>query len=185
MSNIGKTKNHLPTISKKISINEDVSGLIFLHCCAHPSTNIYSHYKIHSYEDTSDLLGWYKIIYDDGFIESVPIRYAENIKEWHTWDINPLTGSIDDCLVEPYCNGIGSYCYEGDILNCSSDQDKELNFFSYEWKNSRFGAKIREIYLEGSQQFIRYDGEVINSNAIYLIALSYVSKRNINEFFAK
>ncbi|MDD4014475.1 MAG: glycoside hydrolase family 20 zincin-like fold domain-containing protein [Petrimonas sp.] len=185
VSNIGKTKNHLPTISKKISINEDVSGLIFLHCCAHPSTNIYSHYKIHSYEDTSDLLGWYKIIYDDGFIESVPIRYAENIKEWHTWDINPLTGSIDDCLVEPYCNGIGSYCYEGDILNCSSDQDKELNFFSYEWKNSRFGAKIREIYLEGSQQFIRYDGEVINSNAIYLIALSYVSKRNINEFFAK
>lgn len=174
----GKTGTTLPVRSKRIPLNKDVSSLIFLHSCAHPSENIYGHNRIHSYEDTSDLLGWYKVVYDDGFIEAIPIRYGVNIREWHLWGINPQTGKIDECLVEPFCNGVGTYCYEGDILNCSSTQNKELNFFCYEWRNSRFGTKISEIYLEGSQQYMNYNDEVIDSNAVALVALSYVEKRD-------
>jgi hypothetical protein len=97
------------------------------------------------------------------------------------WGINPQTGKIDECLEEPYCNGVGTYCYEGDILDCSSSQNKELNFFSFEWKNPRFGTKIKEIYLEGSQQFINYNGDVIDSNAIALVALSFVERRETDK----
>ncbi|MDD4191701.1 MAG: beta-N-acetylhexosaminidase [Mangrovibacterium sp.] len=177
----GKTKTTLPLVSKRISVVQDVSSLIFLHTCAHPSVNIYGHNKIHSYQDTSDLLGWYKVIYEDGFIEVIPVRYGVNIREWHLWGINPQTGKIDECLEEPYCNGVGTYCYEGDILDCSSSQNKELNFFSFEWKNPRFGTKIKEIYLEGSQQFINYNGDVIDSNAIALVALSFVERRETDK----
>ena len=181
----GNSKIPLPPISKSISINQDVTSLIFLHCCAHPSTNIYGHNKIHSYADTSDLLGWYKVVYDDGFVINVPIRYGVNIREWHLWGINPQTGKIDECLVEPFCNGVGTYCYEGDLINCSNRSDKEFNFFAYEWRNSRFGTGIKDVYLEGSRHFIDYSGTEINNNAIALVALSYVERRPIERVSAK
>ncbi len=181
----GNSKLPLPPISKSIPVNQDVSSLIFLHCCARPSTNIYGHNKIHSYQDTSDLLGWYKVIYNDGFSINVPIRYGVNIREWHLWGINPETGKIDECLVEPFCNGVGTYCYEGDIINCSNNPERELNFFAYEWRNLRFGTSVKEVYLEGSKQFINYNGSVINSNAIALIALSYVERRPFGKVLAR
>jgi len=181
----GKTRTNLTRVSKAISINRDVSSLIFLHTCAHPSTNIYGHNKIHSYQDTADLLGWYKVIYDDGYVHAIPLRFGVNIREWHMWGINPLTGKMDECLEEPYCNGIGSYCYEGDLLNCSASTDIPLNFFAFEWRNPRFGTVIREVYLEGSQQYIDYSEQVIESNAVALIAMAFTEKREIGRDSAR
>jgi len=153
-----------------------VSSLIFLHACAHPGENIYGHNKGFSPEDTADLLGWYKVIYQDGLPEIIPVRWGINIREWHLWGINPLTGKGDECLTEPFCNGVGSYCYEGDLVNCSSTPGKEVFFFAYEWRNPRFGTLIKEICLEGSQRFVKWNGEIADNNAVALLALSCVPK---------
>ena len=131
------------------------------------------------------MLGWYKVIYEDGFIETIPIRYGINIKEWHIWGKDPVTGKPDRSFVEPYYNGRGSFCYEGDVVNCSDSIDTEFNFFAFEWRNPRFGTKIKEVYLEGSNQFKNPDGDVINNNAIVLVAMSYVEKRDISVHAAK
>ncbi len=185
IANSGKQDSKLPMTSNKITINKDVSSLIFLHACVHPAENIYGHNKGISPEDTADLLGWYRVIYKDGYQLSIPVRYGLNIKEWHLWGIDPLTGMIDKCLVEPFCNGVGSYCYEGDPVNCSSSRDKGLYFFSYEWENTRPGTEIKEIYLEGSNKFEKWNNQIADNNAIALIALSYVEIRDAGRIRAK
>lgn len=181
VGNVGKSETTLPRSSKAIPVGKDVTSLIFLHTCAHPSTNIYGHNKIYSFADSADLLGFYKVVYQDGLVVSIPIRYGVNIREWHVWAEDPRTGLIDQCLAEPYCNGLGSYCYEADIVNCSVSPDRALHFFSYEWVNPRIGVDIREIYLEGSDRYRDHQGELIENNAISLIALSCTTKRNVDD----
>ena len=163
VGNIGQSAPSFPTLSERIPIDKDVSSLIFLHTCARPAVNEKGYYKIYDFEDTADLLGWYKIVYQDGYVESLPIRYGVNIREWNLW-----ANKTKD-----------AYCYEGDIVNCSKIKDEELNFFSYEWRSTRFGTKIKEIYLEGSQQYENASGKKIDNNAIILVALSCVTKRDI------
>ena len=63
----GKDRNLLPNTVKNIKINEDVSSLIFLHACAKPSANQKAYFNIPDFFDSADLLGWYEIIYEDGF----------------------------------------------------------------------------------------------------------------------
>jgi hypothetical protein len=190
------------TRSKVIPVDQDASSLVFLHACAHRA-------------GCEDLLGWYRIVYEDGFEESVPIRYSVNIREWHLWGTDPLTGQPDPCLAEgdPYCTGravfCGNICYEADVVDCSSSKDKELNFFAFEWTNPRFGIKIKEICLEGMKEtpaadldpdgrrnnFRRLylgaqarkgsDGLLIDDNAIALVGLSIVTKRDPESSRAK
>ena len=38
-----------------------------------------SYRYIHNFPDTADLLGWYEVVYDDGFVETVPVRFGWNI----------------------------------------------------------------------------------------------------------
>jgi hypothetical protein len=60
-----------------------------------------------------------------------------------------------------------------------------MTFWAYEWRNPRFGIKIKEVRLEGSKfrtesykhSFAR-DGELIGDNAIALAAISCVTKRD-------
>ncbi len=181
IGNTGKGNTNLPTRSKKIPIEKDVTSLIFLHTCAHSSTNIYGHNKIYSFADSADLLGFYKVMYEDGLVSSIPVRYGLNIREWHLWAGDPSTGLMDTCLIEPYCNGQGSYCYEADIVDCSNTKKQKLNFFSYEWINPRIGVNIKEIFLEGSYHYKNHENELIDNNAIALIALSCVTARNITD----
>ncbi len=181
VGNTGKNKTILSLSSKGIPVEKDVTSLIFLHTCAHPSTNIYGHNKIYSFADSADLLGFYRVVYQDGLVTSIPIRYGVNIREWHLWEKDPRTGLMDQCLAEPYCNGLGSYCYEADIVNCSDTQNLKLNFFSYEWVNPRIGVSIKEIYLEGSYQYRNHQDELIDNNAISLIALSCTTKWNVDD----
>jgi hypothetical protein len=129
-------------------------------------------------EDTANLLGWYKIVYEDNYEISVPVRYGLNIMEWH-WGFNPETGK--NKFKDPFNVGIGRVCYEGDRVNCSDVSDTDLNFFAYEWVNPRLDIGVKEIYLEGSKNFRNFGGdfqrligEVIDTNTIALVALSYV-----------
>jgi hypothetical protein len=182
VSSVGKGENPLTAVIEGISINEDVSSLMFLHACALPSENQKAYFNIPDFFDSADLLGWYEIVYDDGFKTIVPIQYGVNIMEWNFGGDKNLdkkegrTGSSQNL-----------YCYEADPVSCSSNiKDNPITFFSYEWVNPRFGKIIKEVNLHGSinyQALQRDYGKVVtepmHSNAIILAGISKVKKREI------
>lgn len=179
----GETEISVPSEVKSIKIDEDVSSLIFLHACALPAKNIKAYFNIPNFFDTSDLLGWYEVVYEDGFNISIPIQYGVNILEWdvgkndnyNTWWLDQGQGSSQ-----------GKYSYWADAVDCSSNmQENPINFFAFEWVNKRFGKKIKEINLHGSvdYQSSRPAGnpatEPMKSNAIMLLGLNAVKKREV------
>ena len=180
VSSIGKGENPLPSVVEGISINEDVSSLIFLHACAFPSENQKAYFNIPDFFDSADLLGWYEIIYNDGFKAIIPVQYGVNILEWNPGGENRLdkmegeTGAPQNI-----------YCYEADPVRCSSNlKDNPITFFAYEWVNPRFGKKIKEVNLHGTinYQALQTDygkpvTDPMKSNAIMLAGISKVKKR--------
>lgn len=174
----GKDENPLPARVDGIRINEDVSSLIFLHACARPSENQKAYFNIPDFFDTSDLLGWYEIVYEDGYKVTVPVQYGVNILEWNPGGENRLdknegeTGSAQNI-----------YCYSADPVVCSSGPTP-VTFFAFEWVNPRFGKKIKEVNLCGTVNYqatqTDYGKPVyapLKSNAIMLAGLSKVKKR--------
>ena len=161
----GKQANSLPRAVEGIEIGKDVSSLIFLHACAKPEKRDWDHRHNYNFADADALLGCYEVIYDDGFVECVPIRYGVDILEWD--------GSS------------GNYCYGADPVACSlPDQPASATFYALEWTNPRFGKRIREVRLRGSTHFVLRDpisgnaeDQMIESNAVVLLALSVVEKR--------
>ena len=178
----GKGENPLPSKVEGITVNEDVSSLIFLHACALPSENQKAYFNIPDFFDTADLLGWYEIVYEDGFRIIVPVQYGVNILEWNPGGEDRLdkregeTGSPQNV-----------YCYEADPVSCSSDSTKSpITFFAFEWVNPRFGKRIKEVNLHGSVNYQatqtdygKPEYEPMKSNAIILAAMSKVKKRAI------
>ncbi len=155
----------------EIKINEDVSSLIFLHACAKPAGNEKAYRMIYNFNDTADLLGWYEIVYEDGYIETIPIRYGVNILEWNV----RRPEKVDDWAEGKTGSPQDIYCYEADAIDCSVDMQKNpITFFAFEWKNGRFGKKIRDINLKGTTHYKNYKGKTIEDNAIIWIALSIV-----------
>lgn len=144
-----------------IAIGEDASSLIFLHASARPATNEWAHRYIYNFVDTADLLGWYEIVYEDGFVESVPIRYGVNILEWN-WERNPNPRT---------------YCYRADPLSCGTQPQQSITLFAFEWVNSRFGKVVKEIRLKATSGFKDTRGKVIPENAVILKAISVVKRR--------
>ena len=119
-------------------------------------------------EDTADLLGWYEVVYEDGFVTTIPIRYGVNILEW---DWEKRTSAND-------------YCYCADPVALSTPGGTPISFFAYEWVNPRRGKVIREIRLKGTTGFRGGSGDfnnewgpIVDTNAVILAALSVVSKR--------
>jgi hypothetical protein len=179
----GKERNPLTREVKDITINEDVSSLIFLHACARSAGNQKSYFDIYNTFDTADLLGWYEVVYEDGYIEIIPIQYGVNILEWNPGGEKSLdraegnTGSPQN-----------SYCYEADVIECSTDMENNpIRFFAYEWINRRFGKKIVAVNLVGSENYQAVQpvySEVVTeplpSNAIFLLGISKVKKREID-----
>lgn len=177
---IGKDKNPLPAEVNGIQINEDVSSLIFLHSCALPSENQKAYFNIPDFFDSADLLGWYEIVYEDGFKDIVPIQYGVNILELNPGGENRLdknegnTGSAQNL-----------YCYQADPVNCSSGTEgNPITFFAYEWVNKRFGKKIKEVNMHGTINYqatqTDYSMPVtrpMKSNAILLAGITKVKKR--------
>jgi hypothetical protein len=176
----GAGKNPFPGKVSGIKINEDVSSLIFLHSCARPAVNQKAYFNIPDFFDSADLLGWYEIVYDDGFKEIVPIQYGVNILEW-----NPGGEKSIDTREGDTGSAQSAYCYMADPVDCSSDmKNKPITFFAFEWVNKRFGKVIKEVNLIGSvnYQSLQQDyGKVVTepmpANAILLAAISKVTKR--------
>ena len=182
VSSDGPGKNPFPNKVEKISINEDVSSLIFLHACALPAGNQKAYFNIPDNFDSPDLLGWYEIVYEDGYKDIVPIQYGVNILEW-----NPGGEKSLDTLEGETGAPQKAYCYEADPVNCSSDTSN-IKFFAYEWVNKRFGKIIKEVNLYGSDHYkaLQQDyGKVVTEpmpgNAILLAGISKVQKREPNK----
>ncbi len=175
----GVGKNAFPNQVNGIKINEDVSSLIFLHASARQAENQKAYFNIPSFFDSPDLLGWYEILYDDGFKSIVPIQYGVNILEWNPGGEKSLN-TIEGHTGSPQ----RSYSYDADPINCSSNPKDSVTFFAYEWVNPRFGKKIKQVNLHGSinYQSLQKDyGKVVTkpmpTNAILLAGISKVVKR--------
>lgn len=178
----GKGENPLPGKVTGIDINEDVSSLIFLHACALPSENQKAYFNIPDFFDTADLLGWYEVVYEDGFRINVPVQYGVNILEWNRGGEDRYdkregeTGSPQNI-----------YCYNADPVICSEASAKiPVTFFSYEWVNPRFGKKIKEVNMYGTTDYQatqtnygKPEYAPLKNNAIILAAISKVSKRQV------
>jgi hypothetical protein len=151
-----------------VSIGEDATSLLFLHAAARPAANREMFRVLWDTRDTADLLGWYEVVYEDGFTTSIPIRYGVNIQEWN-WDKR---------------QSFRDYCYAADPLALGGTENNRITFFAFEWKNPRLGKVIKEVRLRGtagfrgaSPDFINDYGPVIPNNAVILKAISVVKKR--------
>lgn len=145
---------------KGIEINKDANSIIFLHASAKEGYNKKAYSIICNFEETAELLGWYEIVFEDGFVETIPIRYGLNILDWH-WRqrmVNDEKTRVD--------NNQNRYAYKASAIECSADKSHPVTFFAYEWKNSRFGKQIKEINLK----MVNYS--INNENAIILLAIS-------------
>jgi len=118
--------------------------------------------------DSADLLGWYEAHYEDGYTETIPIRYGVNIAEWD-WQ-SRKTGH--------------GYCYGADPIVVNGESAKPITMFVYEWQNPRPGKLVSELKLKGTHGFRGADadytdhfGPVIAENAILLLAVSMVKSR--------
>jgi hypothetical protein len=163
----GKERNPLPREVNGIPLGVDATSLIFLHAAARPATNKDAYRLIWDFDDSADLLGWYEVVYEDGYLQVVPVRYGVNILEWN-WKPGVTRA------------GGANYCYAGDAVRLADN----VTFFAYEWKNPRLGKVIKEVRLKGTTRFRGavpgYEdsfGEVIPSNAVILKAISYTKAR--------
>jgi hypothetical protein len=165
----GMEATGLPNAVTGIAVGEAPTSLVFLHASARRAKNRESYRLIWDQQDTADLLGWYEVVYEDGFVTTIPIRYGVNILEWN-WDERV---SARD------------YCYNADAVAVGSRAPDRVTFFAYEWINPRLGKVVQEIRLKGtssfrggSDDFNNEMGPVIASNAVILAALSIVKRRS-------
>ena len=169
----GKEPSDLPTTVGGISLNVSPLSLIFLHAAARPAANKESFRLIWDQHDTADLLGWYEVVYEDGFVTTIPIRYGVDILEWD-WQQR----------VDAPGNTSARYCYSAGAASLGTEEHP-ITFFAFEWMNPRIGKVIRELRLSGtsgfrggSSEFDNSWGPVIETNAIMLRALSFVRMRS-------
>lgn len=162
---------------KPIAIGKDVSSLIFRHGCARPARNVMAYRGIWNFDDTAELLGWYDVVFEDGFVAPVPIRYGVNIREWQA-------GKNSDEK---------AYCYGADpVAGAGDGAAPPKRFWSYEWVNPRPGKVIREVRLRGvgpaggarggempdkDDERNNARGKGLPANAIALVGLSLVEQR--------
>lgn len=156
------TADFLPPRCTVARPQADVSSLLFLHAAACPAGNRKAYFTTYNFADSADLLGWYEVEYEDGFIATVPVRYGVNVLEW-SW-----TGDGD---------GV-SLCYQADPVLCSGEDDDTAVFWAYEWRNPRFGQSVREVRLAGAAPAAP-DPPLHSEagNALVLLAVSVVPAR--------
>ncbi len=124
-------------------------------------------------------MGWYEIVYEDGFRTIVPVQYGVNILEW-----NPGSEDRFDKKEGDTGSAQNVYCYQADPVICSTGSaGNQITFYAYEWVNPRFGKVIKEVNICGS---VNYQATQTNygkpefapmkSNAILLAGLTKVKK---------
>jgi hypothetical protein len=143
-----------------ISINQDVNSILFLHACAKEGANQKAYATIYDFDDTSELLGWYEVVYEDGLVLTIPVRYGINILDWR-WKQR-----IENNEKPKAKYSQNQYAYHAPSILVSKPDSEQAYFFAFEWENPRFGKVIREINLKGA----RFSDD--NTNAIILIGMS-------------
>ena len=143
-----------------VQINKDLSSIIFLHAAAKEANNDKAYGMIYNFEDTAEPLGEYEVVYEDGLIEIVPIRYGVNILDWR-WRQRILAKEKEKGKYSQ-----NQYAYKATAVNCSEDNSNPVTFFSYEWKNPRFGKKIKEVNLRS------IINKKADTNQVILLAVS-------------
>ncbi|MBE7540160.1 MAG: family 20 glycosylhydrolase [Opitutaceae bacterium] len=163
----GSKPIEMPSVSNPIPIGADASSLIFLHALARPSTNMFAYKYVYNQEDSSDLMGYYEVVYEDGFVATVPIRYGYNILEWSS-----------GLRATPR-----NQCYGARAVELGKSPEKRVTFFALEWPNPRLGRKIREVRLHGTRNFrsAAKSGPEMSANVIFLSAVSIVKPRGFPE----
>ncbi|XOV91573.1 MAG: glycoside hydrolase family 20 zincin-like fold domain-containing protein [Bacteroidota bacterium] len=150
-----------------IKLSKDVNSIIFLHGSNSSSINEKAYGTIYNFDETATLLGWYEIIYEDGYIETIPIRYGVNILDWK-WKERILKDQQSDIKYNQ-----DKYAYYASGIECSEKASDPATFFSFEWKNPRYGEKIQSINLKSVK------ASEDNQNAILLMAISVVSSDSV------
>ena len=115
---------------------------------------------IYNFEETAELLGWYEVVYEDGYLEIIPLRYGVNILDWG-W--RQRIQAFQKPKVKYSQN---QYAYRASPVLCSRENSDPITFFSYEWVNPRRGKQIKEINLKP----VTYGKN--NENAIILLGIS-------------
>jgi len=158
----GKSRLEWPTESAPIPIQQDAASLIFLHASARPATSTWVYRTIYNLEDTSDLLGWYEVTYEDGLRLSIPLRYGVNILAWKRPDSEKLD----------------RICYEGDPVDVPLAAGGTAQFYKFEWRNPRPGKVIRDVRVSGASAY-RNLGTTLTAdgNGVVLAGISVVKKR--------
>ena len=126
-----------------------------------PARNVNADDYTWNYADTADLLGWYEVTYEDGFVDNVPLRYGVNILE-AGWG----RGHTRATLRTKPSSSIAATRAKG-----------PLTLFAYEWINPRRGIRVKEVRLKASARFRNVDGRVSPDNPLLLAAVSVVKKR--------
>lgn len=174
----GEGSNPFASEVSGIPINEDVTSLVFLHACAKPAGNPKSYFNIPDVFDSPDLLGWYEIVYEDGFKAIVPIQYGVNILEWNA-RTRQQSVATDSALQDV------PYCYQADAVDCSKEKNGLATAFAFEWTNPRLGKIVKTVNFHGStgyqslkQEFERPQFTPMPANAVLLLAVSKVKKQD-------
>lgn len=134
-----------------VPVGEDVSSLIFEHACRKRARNAHAYSATWNFADTAELVGWYEVVYADGFIQTVPLRYGVNVLE-AGWLDSPAPKSL---------------AYEAEMIPRGNGKTD----FAFEWVNPRFGKVIREIRLRSAS----------DANPVVLEGLRVVLKRTAPE----
>ena len=113
-----------------VAIGTDASTLLLLHASERPGRNAVAYTGTWNTADTAGLLGWYEVVYQDGFVVSVPLRYGVNILE-AGW----ARGSDPKALA-----------YEAEAVDCGGP-----TLFAFEWVNPRFGKPIKAVRLHAAK----------------------------------
>jgi len=166
--NRGIVVNNNVKQSKPIPINKDVSSIVFLHACTNEAVNDKAYSMIYDFDDTAEPLGYYEILYQDGLVETIPIRYGVNILDWK-WRQRIMNNEKEK---RKYSQN--KYAYEATAVDCSADTSTPITFFSFEWQNNRLGKKIKEVSLKS------VDYKKGNENAIILLAVNTTESEKIN-----
>jgi glycosyl hydrolase family 20 len=159
----------LPSSVSGIRIGSDATSLLFLHASAKPAANREPDRLLWDVFDSADVLGWYEIVYEDGYTETIPIRYGVNILEWD-WHSRPDR----------------RYVYGADAVLIRDRVPKPIIMWAFEWESPRLGKVISEVRLKGTAGFRGADpdytnhyGPTIADNAVILAAISVVNSRGV------
>jgi hypothetical protein len=153
------TSNGIASVSSSIPVHKDVSSILFLHASTAPAKNEKAYARIYDFEETAELLGWYEVIYEDGYVETVPIRYGVNILDWR-WKQRLINDEKEKVKYSQ-----DKYAWEAKAVPLSADDSDAVTFFSFEWENPHFGKKVKEVKLHGRE------GNS-DANAVLLLSMS-------------